>query len=139
VDSDIEPLVPLKDYIEDDDEFVTCISGNYNRTTNEWKFNPHFIMSNKENPLLQECINKYIFLYNNYRNQYYYWNWSICKLMTTIEMIEKKSHTCIINHMKHKFLFELPEWKDVPKCEYNGKVVFHNKYANYKDHNFVKD
>ena len=31
VDSDIIPLIPLKNYIEDDDYFVTCISMNFKK------------------------------------------------------------------------------------------------------------
>ena len=41
VDADTEPLVPLKDYLEKDVEFVSCF--NY---CND--FNPHFIMTNKD-------------------------------------------------------------------------------------------
>ena len=135
VDADIEPLVPLKEYIDDDDDFVTCISTNFDSNNHEFKFNPHFILSHKNNPILQNCIDKYIELYYNNRiRNYSYYNWSICKLMTIEEITEKKSQIVYLNNKKHKFLLELPSLND---CEYDNKIVLHNRYKNYKNHNFV--
>jgi mannosyltransferase OCH1-like enzyme len=51
VDADIEPIVPLKDYIDYDAEFITCISD-----ISVGGFNPHFIICNSNNPLLKKCI-----------------------------------------------------------------------------------
>ena len=106
VDADIEPLVPLKEYIDDDDYFVSCISTNFDNNNNqEFKFNPHFILSDKNNPILQKCIDKYIELYYNRSRNYSYHNWSICRLMTIEEITEKKSQIVYLNNKKHKFLF----------------------------------
>ena len=47
---------------------------------------------------------------------------------------KKKSHILYIDGNKFKFLYE----KNLNKCEYNGKVIFNNRYKNYKNHNFIK-
>jgi mannosyltransferase OCH1-like enzyme len=133
VDADIEPIVPLKEYIEDDDDFVTCIARYFDKKYQDWNLNPHFILSNKNNNILQKCIDSYIELYTN-KIQYNYWDWSICKIMNIDEIIEKKSQILYsVNNKKYKFLFEQSE----NVCEYNNKVVLHNRYKNYINHNFV--
>ena len=127
VDADINPLIPLKEYIEDNDDFVTCISANIN-------FNPHFIMCNKNNPVLENCIDSYIYLYNNHKSDYEYWKWSICSIMKIPNVRQKKSQIIIIDGMKYKFLLELD---DLNTCVYNGVKVLHNRYDEYVNHNFV--
>jgi mannosyltransferase OCH1-like enzyme len=139
IDADIEPLIPLKEYIEDDDDFVTCISNDFGKPTTLWEskpidfqLNPHFLICNKNNKTLQKCIDEYIELYK--KKEYSYWHWSICKILKISEITEKRSHICNINNEKYKLIYEL----DSNTCEYNGVVVFHNRYKTYKEHNFVK-
>ena len=48
VDSDIEPLFALKEYIEDDDDFVTCVNRNVDVNKFSFRFNPQFILSHKK-------------------------------------------------------------------------------------------
>ena len=138
LDADIEPFVPLSEYIEDDDDFVTCISVVYKpereffKSCPHWRFNPHFLMCSKNNPILEKCIQTYIELYEN-KTQYEYWNWSICKhMMTDFEIHSAKSQIIYENGVKYKFIYETtPE-----NCEYGGKIVFNNRYPNYIDHDF---
>jgi len=130
VDADINPLVPLREYIDNDD-FVTCISENFSKNRQEFQLNPHFIMCARANPILQNTIDKYVKKYTN-QVPYDYWDWSICNLMTIGGIEEKKSQILYLNGKKHKFLYE----KDFNNCEYNGKVVLKNRYDNYKNHNF---
>lgn len=133
VDADIEPLVPLKNYISDSDTFMTCISGNFNKNRLEYQLNPHIILSNKNNIFLQNSINRYIKAYNK-NKPYSYWDWSICKLFT-IDGIEKKESQILFKHgEKIKLLLEK---NDFNSCEYNGKIVLHNRYDNYKNHDFI--
>lgn len=129
VDADIEPLVPLSDYIEDDDDFVTCIS-----TNPACQFNPHFILCNKNNELLSNAIERYVSSYEK-NIPYSYWGWSICMLFTIEGVIEKKSQILYIGKQKYKFLYE----QQYIKCEYNGKVVFNNRYDNYRNSDFVDE
>jgi len=132
VDADINPIVPLKDYIEEDDDFVSCISKYYKTDMIQGQLNPHFILSNKNNSILEKCIYKYIQKYVN-KSPYEYWKWSICYIMYIPYITEKKSQTFIKDGKKYKFLYERLE----NECEYNDVVVLHNRYENYKDHNFV--
>lgn len=136
VDADIEPLVPLNTYIEDDDEFVTCISDNFNPASTTFHFNPHFIYSNKDNPVLQNVINKYIVLYIN--KLYSYWDWSICTLMCITGITTKKPQVLYMQDKKYKFLCEvLTPGGFADYCFYNGVKVFNNRYFNYRNHNFI--
>ena len=54
--------------------------------------------------------------------------------MTIEEITEKKSQIVYLNNKKHKFLLELPSLND---CEYDNKIVLHNRYKNYINHKFV--
>lgn len=132
VDADIEPLTPLNKFIEDSDDFVSCISSFFNQDNLEYQFNPHFILCNKDNKILQESINRYIKKYND-KDIYDYWDWSICKHFIIKGVSTKKSQIIYINNIKYKFLYEI----DLNNCEYNGEIVLHNRYNNYKDHNFI--
>lgn len=132
VDADIKPLIPLNKFIENNDFFVTCISFNFKKNNLEFQLNPHFILSDKNNIILQKSINRYIKQYIN-KIPYDYWGWSICKLLIIPGITEKKSQILYINNKKFKFLFE----GNLNKCEYNGEVVLNNRYDNYKNHNFI--
>ena len=134
VDADIEPLIPLNKYIENDDDFVTCISSNFDKNNISWQFNPHFILCDKNNIILQNTIELYIKSYNN-NKPYDYWRWSICMFFRIEGITEKKSQIIYINDKKFKFLDEI----NIINCEYNGEVVLNNRYCDYNPntHNFV--
>ena len=134
VDADIKPLIPLKEYIENDVDFVTCISNNFNEKNEQFQFNPHFIMAHAGDNILKECIDRYIDYYNN-KIEYTYWTWSICNLFIIKNIKEKKSGIKYDEHGKKiQFLLERP---DLETCEYKGVVVLNNRYDNYKDHKFI--
>jgi mannosyltransferase OCH1-like enzyme len=133
VDADIQPLVPLNKYIDDDDEFVTCISMNFNKNKLPFQFNPHFLMCNKNDIILKQCIDRYIEQYKN-KVPYDYWGWSVCKLFLIEGVTQKKSQIVYINRKKYKFLYE----KNKNNCEYNKKVVLRNRYSFYKNHKFTR-
>jgi hypothetical protein len=132
IDADIEPLKPLNSFIENNDDFITCISVNFNTDYLGFQFNPHFILSDKNNIILQNCIDRYIKKYND-KNPYNYWDYSICNLLHIKGVSLKQSHIKYIDGKKFKFLYE----KTGCSCEYDGIVVFNNRYANYRDHNFI--
>ena len=134
VDADINPLVPLSEYIENNDDFVTCLSATVSSYITGYQFNPHFILSKKNNYILKYCIDKYIDLYTNHKKSYSYWGWSICSQMNMPFVKQKKSQIILLNNQKYKFLLELD---DLNTCVYNGKVVLHNRYDEYINHDFV--
>lgn len=120
VDADIEPLISLKDYIEDDIDFCTCHSYNYrNINQDTWCYNPHFIVCKKFDINIYNCINKYVLMYlNNY--EYAYWEWSICKLFSVINkdlisldnFFDNKSGIFFYNSKKYQFLEEIIFYQD---------------------------
>jgi mannosyltransferase OCH1-like enzyme len=132
IDADIKPIIPLKEYIEDDDDFVTCISYHFKKEKKSFQLNPHFILSYKDNEILKKTIQCYIRMYEN-KVKYKKWNWSICRLLTIEGIQEKKAQVLYLNNEKFKFIFE----KNKNVCIYNGKTVFNNRYSNYRMHNFI--
>jgi mannosyltransferase OCH1-like enzyme len=134
VDADIEPLISLKEYIEEDDDFVSCISHNFSKEKYAFQLNPHFILSNNNNEFLQNTIDMYINLYLNNKESYSYWCWSICNLFQIQGINEKKSQVIYLNNQKYKFLLENYNFS---QCVYNDIVVFNNRYSNYINHNFT--
>lgn len=132
VDADVEPIIPLKDYIVKDVHFVTCLS-------THGGLNPHFIMAKPNEKILSICINIYIKLYE-YKQQYRYWGWSICKVMSSVLQINsKESGVYIINNMKYQFLKEIWDKQDDWNihCTYNNIRVINNRYKKYVNHQFV--
>ena len=133
VDADIHPLVPLRSYIEENDDFVTCISTNFVNNRCNTQLNPHFLLSNKNNVILRECIDKYVHYYTE-KIPYTYWDYSICLFLEIKEITQKKSHVLYARDQKIKLLCE----QNYTHCEYNGVVVLNNRYPFYKNHNFFK-
>ena len=135
VDADIEPLVSLSEYIEDDDYFVTCISTNFG-IPYRGQFNPHFILANKNDETLRDCMNKYIehYVNRNFENfQYYYWRWTICNFMYMSFIHDKDTIIHYDNGKKYKFLHEIT----YDRCSFNGKIVLNNRYEHYHNHQFT--
>jgi hypothetical protein len=133
VDADIEPLVPLKTYVEDDDDFVTCLSY-YN-----YSYNPHIIFANKDDEVLKKCINLYIHYYNT-KKPYSYWGWSIVNVMNYVlgfKINNSDPGVYYVENKKFKFLKEQEDKNYVQYCTYNNINVLKNRYIDYKNHNFV--
>lgn len=131
VDADIKPLVPLNTFLENDIEFCTCVSYNYKKKYLEWAYNPHFIVSKKFNYNLYDTIQKYVYYYNQ-KIQYSYWGWSVCKLLTNINIdFDYKSNDkniFIYNNRKYQFLLE--------NAESNDNIVLNcNNISEYKANN----
>jgi len=133
-DADIEPLVPISEYIEPKISFLTCIAYDFNILYKNYRFNPHFIMAEKYDQNISNCITSYVNIYKNDKQNYSYWKWSICCFLMIPDVNEKKSQTIIKNGKKYQFLFQ----KTPDECEYNGVTVLYNSYKTYKDHNFIE-
>lgn len=135
VDSDIKPLVPLRDYIEEGVDFVSCLS----RFPNE--YNPHFIMTNPNDEVMKLCIDFYLKLYEEKKDKYTYWDWSIVILFNTF-LNFKLENSGIYDVSGRKFQFlkekEGTDYHD-HHCLYNEKRVLNNRYKNYDSvhHKFI--
>jgi mannosyltransferase OCH1-like enzyme len=138
VDADIEPLVPLREVVVDDVDFLTCRSLN-------GEYNPHLIMVKLNDPILDIGINRYITAFMN-NCQYNYWDWSIvalfCELFNSIGMPKLSDGVYVLHNRKYQFLQENNEYKsenidDLYKqqyglyCQYNNVRVLNNRYKNY--------
>jgi mannosyltransferase OCH1-like enzyme len=109
VDSDIKPLIPFKKYVEDDLDFMTCISYNYNLNNNiNFCYNPHLIVAKKYSDELLTIIYEYERLYN-IKQPYVYWSWSICYLFIKFEnfnITANGDNIFIYKNKKYKFIIE---------------------------------
>lgn len=133
VDSDIMPLKPLKDFIENNIDFCTCISAID-------KYNPQFIMAHADDEILIESINKYI---NYYRNNklYGYWEWSICFVMEIDDLYKEKiSRICYLNGKKIQLLLEVKKSTYYNMyCTYNNIRVLNNKFLTNQDQDYISN
>jgi hypothetical protein len=139
-DADNEPLLPLKDFIEDDVSFVTCSSY---WDAMRFNFNPNFIICYKNDEIINKCINWYIEKYNNrYNFRYNYWDWSIMNCFTQILSLPdyiKEPKTYYLNNNKIQIIKECPGNNHYDAHNiYNNKRVFNNRYKDwdYNNHSF---
>lgn len=158
-DADIEPLIPIKEFLEENICFLTCLSMHRN------ELNPHLIISEPRNEIIKKMINMYLFYYEN-NLKYTYWNWSITKIIDNIffnrQIFDKKDYNDTVNSItngeetskitniedegiyliknkKYQFLKEYGR-KDIESgydhhCDYKGKRILNNRYENYCNQN----
>jgi hypothetical protein len=124
------PLIALPEFIEKDIDFVTCSS--------YWifNFNPNFIVSDKNNVILLNCINWYICKYIS--NEFYsYWDWSIMNAFTQIlhlENYKREDGIHNLNGMKIQIIKECAGTTHYDAHNiYNNKRVFNNRLPDW-DH-----
>jgi mannosyltransferase OCH1-like enzyme len=139
-DIDVEPLVPIKSFMEKDVDFLTCSSMTENL------LNPHLIISPANHIVLKQCIDRYIELYDtNYK--YSYWGWSIVYIMNDIlyKLFGKyinKEGIYILNGMKYQFIKEIYTLKshDI-HCVYKNTKILNNRYKDYDNvnHKFERE
>jgi mannosyltransferase OCH1-like enzyme len=128
VDADIKPLLPLREVIDEDSQFVTCLSY-YSG------FNLHFIMANPGEPILDYLINKYVEYYTT-EKEYDYWPWSICRIFDIYTNETKilnnneynKEGIYYINDKKYQLLTDVfgDHYYD-NHCAYNNKRIFYTR------------
>jgi hypothetical protein len=138
VDSDIEPLLPLKDYIEHNVDFVTCIL---------WRnhYNPHFIMAHAGDVHLKLCIDTYVRYYDNMK-PFTYDGWSIVGMFDRIF----RKHNLTDEGVYHVDRKKMQLLKNVRNdataamdphehSTYKNQKVFNNRYPTYNhaNHDFT--
>ena len=128
-DADIKPVLPLREFIEEDSNFVTCLSYYAG-------YNLHFIISEPGEDIFKFLIDKYIDYYTSKKN-YDYWPWSICRLFdiytgeTRILNNEEYNNegNYIINNKKYQLLKDVfgAHYYD-NHCVYNNKILFYTRH-----------
>ena len=142
-DSDIELLVPIKEFLEKDTDFLVC------NCVGENCLNPHLTISRKNNMILKKCIELYV---NEIFNiSYSYWEHSIVFIMTKVFKqlgIYHKSWTnnIIINNITNKHNYNIQILDEIYPddnysnhyCAYKGKKVLNNRFSSYdyENHTF---
>lgn len=134
-DVDIEPFVPIKEFIEEGVTFATCnsiITGT---------LNPHFIYTIPNHPILKRCVQIYEEKYDK-KDTYEYWGWSSPTIMSKSFQeknipIEKKDYKITDKDgYTYQILDEINPHTDKYNahniyCEYKGKKILNNRFSNY--------
>lgn len=123
IDSDIEPLVPLRDFIEDDIHFCTSYIDNKS-SENPRIYNPHFIVCHKNNKWMKQCIDMYIKYYLS-NIPYNYSTYSIVDIF-------RKAITQIYIYNDGIYLLEGKKYQFLDNVYECGQSKEHNKYKNIK-------
>lgn len=134
-DSDIEPFIPIDDFLESNIDLVIC------STYSDYSFNPNFIISYKNNPILQDCINWYLKKYNN-KDKYDYWGWSIVTAFNNtlkLNNYDKKSGIYIDQKYKKnvQILQQVENNFTDDYVTYKGVKLFNDRNKNYDSENHV--
>jgi hypothetical protein len=150
VDADIEPIVPLCEYLDSNADFVTCRAYSKNPKRN---FNPNLIVSQKNNPILRKALLWYINKFNTaikQKRKFEYWDWSIMECFTYImpprirhkplDQKEEPLYTLLLfNNLKLQLIREVQGKNHYDDHNVvNGVRVFNNRYKewNFKTHRF---
>lgn len=144
-DSDIELLVPIKEFLDKNTDFLVC------NCVSENCLNPHLIISRRNNIILKKCIEIYV---NEIFNiPYSYWKHSIVFIMTKAFQqlgIYHKTWTnnIIINNEEStkKYEYNIQILDEIYPddnysshyCSYKGKKVLNNRFSSYdyENHTF---
>ena len=127
VDADIQPLVPLDEFINSSTRFLTCLT----HASGGFIYNPHIIIAEKHNLILKQIIKKYLHFYKH-KKPYDYWTWSICSMFHGNKILN--SVDSLKNNPKYQFLQEyIGDPNDLRSvyCTYGDKIVLNNRYENY--------
>ena len=151
-DIDNEPFIPIHDFLEPNIDFLTCSSYWDSENIN---FNPNFIISHKENVILEKCINWYIDKYENHKkNNLPYqsfdserrslcYKWSIMRAFTDVLHLDnyhKKDGIYYLDNMKIQILKECPGNNHYDAHNvYKNMRVFNNRYTDWdcNTHSFI--
>lgn len=133
-DIDIKPLVPLREYIDEKDEFVTFLS-----VAKNLLLNPHLIKSSANNIIIKQCIDFYLYLYKN-KEKYNYWVYSIVSIMSLViqnlNIIDLSYKKTTQRFTKKNINFMFLEEKTYNTCYYYNNLILLNRSSDYNNHLF---
>lgn len=128
VDADIEPLVPIDDFLEPAAVFATCLS-------DYTCLNPHVLACMPNNEIINDCIDTYI-TYFKTKRAHDYWGWSITRIMNaSMQLLREPPPRREGLYDQYQFITEVcgskPEDLYTAYCSYKGKKLLMNRAANY--------
>lgn len=135
-DSDIEPFVKIDDFVEPSADFVICST--YEK---EYSFNPNFIICEKNEHIIKNCIDWYISKYQN-NDKYKYWDWSIVQAFNDTLIIPGYDKNDTIysikdsqqNNKNIQVLKQINETINTQKDDYviyHDVKIFNDRHSNY--------
>jgi len=138
-DADIEPFIGIDKFLEPNVNLVICSTYD-----NKYNYNPNFLISTKENLILQNCIDWYINKFNN-GDKYDYWDWSIVQAFNdtlNLDGYDKKQGIYIDGKYgkKVQILEQIEKIKGNNYEDYviyNDVKLFNDRYKNYDTVNHV--
>lgn len=143
VDADVEPLIPINNFVDPSSDFVICTSLSFLTF-----LDPIFMATYQNNIYLKKCIDVYIEKYNN--KSYKYCLWSIMTVMRynnifPLDKLKKKEGLYTVNYDNKNYIIQLLEEKKDNKTSYgdhaiyNSTRIFNCRYKNYcdKTHQFI--
>jgi FkbM family methyltransferase len=130
VDSDVQPLVPIHIFLEDDVDFFTCTS--YSKTL---RFNPNVIMAKPGDTFLQKCIETYLQMYDS-KIEYGYWTYSIMTIFDKLLHLENYEKISGVYYDARGKKYQIAQ--EIQAAEYyddhnvyKGFRIFNNRYKDY--------
>ena len=136
-DADVEPLVPMKDFVNPNASFVICMN-----PASKVGTNPHFMVATPKHPILKICMDIYLKMYKE-GVKYSYWGWSITGIMykTMKKYIPNFEHREGLQKGKYGFIIQILKeitFSDPTKdyIMYKGIKVLNNRYKSYSGHQF---
>jgi hypothetical protein len=141
IDADIEPLVPIREFLFEDAEL--CICSNYNDKPNA--FNPAFLAVKPRNPVILDTLN---FMYSQRVMRDHYAKPSvkdyiqlsivghIYKALNSVINRKKGQFLIVKDGKKYQILLETcPARKSKYHCyiSYNKKRIMNSRYPNYNN------
>lgn len=140
-DVDVKPLIPIKDFLENDVNFLTCVSHEIGN------MNPHFVICPAKHHVNKKAIDIYLTYYRS-GYEYNYWGWSIVYVYANIfknmfgkSITEEGIYVYNLNNNKEKYQFlkeikpnhsrEKPGDPYDVYCTYKNQIVLYNRYRDY--------
>jgi hypothetical protein len=138
-DVDVKPLVPIKDFLEKDVNFLTCVSHEIGN------MNPHFVICPPKHYVNKTAIDIYKTYYSS-GYEYSYWGWSIVYVYANIfrnmfgkSITEEGIYYNEKTKEKYQFLKEIKPNHSREKpgnpydvyCTYKNKIILYNRYRDY--------
>ena len=134
-DVDVVPIKPLSEFVDPDTSFMTCLD-----FVRPWGrsilINPHFIISEPRNIVLQKCIDKYLEM-NRKRLDYSYSEMTIVsvmgKVLADLEMLPPGAEARRYKDKKWQYIAaeDIQTLYNMSFKDSKGEIVMYNRYDNY--------
>ena len=139
-DADIEPLVPLRTYLDIECDFGTCVIDYIHNMGAQARsnYNAHFLFGKAHNAVVGKCLEIYLQKYRS-GEKYDYDSWSINPVLFEVLKPYNFGEEGIfhVDGMRIQLLKNVYQDGLVNEhAQYKGVRVLNNRYATYRNHQF---